>query len=862
MFAHDVGRPRVIDELLLTVWLKSDRSGLQLAARVVLPRTADPRTGRSLSTVVFGSSYNQVGHWQQLRLGDLPQSVARHVRALRTQIGPHVDDREAYVETVLLNLYGGPGPTTVWIDDLDVAGHVGLPPTPPSVATGPSPMPSSGQAVSPPRERIQPTAPSGSISTRPDHGWVTADTLPRYGRSQHQDRPVRTPDLGLDGPESRTVRLAGSTLSVEGQPMFPRIIRHQGEPLELLKRLRFNSVWLSDAPTPALMEEASRLGMWLIVKPPVPVPHEAQQTSEGTIEPIGPQYARVLAWDMGQGLSRRQLSSTQQRAAEVRQADHQGRRPLVCQPVDDLRGYSRQVVDLILLDRQPLGTSLELAEYGTWLRQQPRLALPGTPFWCTVQTQPAPAMIEQLTVLEPGRTPPRTVDPEQIRLLVYTAVAAGSRGLLFLSDSPLHAQDPDTRRRALALELLNLELEIIEPWLASGTVWATAPSGNREVTATVLRIDRGRLLLPIRAAPGAQCVPSPTATDTVPLVVPGVPESSGVYELLPGGLRPLRHRNGTGGIHLTLEDFGLTGLVLLAHDALVIDSLSRRVTQAGRRWAELRRDLALAKLEATRQAAGELARVAPAPPMAGQGFREVQLALQKCHANLGAGQLQSAGLEAGLALLRLQSLQRTYWDAALGAGLSPVVSPAAVSFDTLPWHWRLGERIATSRCGSNRLPAGDFEDPGAMRAAGWRHFQYGTGGLLITADVAPGAARGGKAGLRLAIRPADPDQPPGIVESPPLWIVSPPVSVEAGQLIRIRGWVQVPAPIAASVDGLLIADSLTGDALAERISKTAGWKQFTLHRVAPQSGPMTVSFVLSGLGEVLLDEATVEVLER
>ena len=44
-FAHDVGRPRIIDELAPSVWIKSDRPGLQMAARVVLPRAVDPRSG-------------------------------------------------------------------------------------------------------------------------------------------------------------------------------------------------------------------------------------------------------------------------------------------------------------------------------------------------------------------------------------------------------------------------------------------------------------------------------------------------------------------------------------------------------------------------------------------------------------------------------------------------------------------------------------------------------------------------------------------------------------------------------------------------------------------------------------------------
>ena len=72
---------------------------------------------------------------------------------------------------------------------------------------------------------------------------------------------------------------------------------------------------------------------------------------------------------------------------------------------------------------------------------------------------------------------------------------------------------------------------------------------------------------------------------------------------------------------------------------------------------------------------------------------------------------------------------------------------------------------------------------------------------------------------------------------------------------------RVPAPITGSADGLLIVDSLSGEALAERIGKTDGWRQFVLYRVAPQSGTMSVTFALSGLGEAQLDDVVIQVVE-
>ena len=110
-------------------------------------------------------------------------------------------------------------------------------------------------------------------------------------------------------------------------------------------------------------------------------------------------------------------------------------------------------------------------------------------------------------------------------------MAAGSRGLLLMSDTPLDSPDPETQQRAMALELLNLELELIEPWAAAGSFEATTASSVPEVVGSVLRTDHARLLLPIWSAPMAQCVPPQSAANAVTLVVPGVPEAETAYQL-------------------------------------------------------------------------------------------------------------------------------------------------------------------------------------------------------------------------------------------------------------------------------------------------------------------------------------------
>ena len=72
----------------------------------------------------------------------------------------------------------------------------------------------------------------------------------------------------------------------------------------------------------------------------------------------------------------------------------------------------------------------------------------------------------------------------------------------------------------------------------------------------------------------------------------------------------------------------------------------------------------------------------------------------------------------------LRLIQRAYWDAAVKGLASPVTSPAAMSFDTLPLHWRFLDRLYTCRLGPNRIDGGDFEDWDTMKRAGWRHILH------------------------------------------------------------------------------------------------------------------------------------------
>jgi hypothetical protein len=862
--AHDVGRPIVIDELMSSVWIKSDRAGLQMAARLVLPRTIDPKTSRPVVALIAGTSYTDAGRWQELRITDMPRLLARQIRSLHSQLGPNVDGREAYLDAVLLNVYGGPGVINVWIDDLDIAGYVGVSAQARTQTVTPLPRvgnDAAGNSGWVPKGSGSGSTSAASIDRDPaiDVGRIS---VPAVGQNLPGNDLSRAAPFAASQPKRHDVKLSGSVLTVDGRLFFPRAIEHQGEPLAVLKQLGFNTVWLKRLPAPEILEEADRLGLWVICPPPRPTRLDGGNDPTAMLSDVGPAFDPVLMWDLGSDLTAECLETTRRWAEQIRSADHRGERPMICCPASELRGYSRLDSSMILLiDRRPLGSSMELVDYGTWIRRQPLLARPGTPVWTTVQTQVNESLRQQIAALEPGNPTPLEVSFEQMQLMALTAIASDSRGLLFLSSTPLDSNDTETRHRALALQLLNLNLDLIEPWAAAGNFVTTAYSSETQVTATVLRAERALLLLPIWYSPGAQCVPAQSAAKNLSLIVPGVPESASAYELNPGGLKSIGRTRVTRGMCVNLAEFEMTAQVLLAQDPTVIGSRMQLSANLGRQAAQLERDLAVHNFYTVQRTAGQLDQRMPAKFPTAASLDSVGKSLKSCDAQIAARDYAAAKLSADRAMSGLRQIERAYWDNAVGGLASPVTSPAAVCFQTLPSHWRLIDRIQGAPFGPNRLPGGDFENLNMMFQTGWRYLKSPAPGVQTAADLLAGSAHSGALGLRLSVTPDDLKNPPAMLETPPIRFISPSLPVEAGQIVCIHGWVNVPRPITGSVDGLLIFDSLGGEDLADRVGHTTGWQQFALYRVAPQSGTMNVTFALSGLGEAWIDDVYVQVLD-
>jgi hypothetical protein len=809
-FDLEIGQALIISELTPSVWVRSDRPGLQVFARAVLPRARNPKSGEPLTTLVPGSGYTQAGSWQQLRLENIERLFERQVRALRAQFGKAVDPTGAYIDRLVINVYGGPGATTVWIDDVDIAGIV----------------------------------PPSAVSTRPAVAQAAA--------AETSIQPQRLP-AAWTGPQSSPdgrhhVRLVGTVLQVDDAPFPVRAIEHRGERLAFLQSLGFNVAVTASTPSPDLLREAADAGVWLVAPPPA-----LEELARDPDAPIGAQFAPVLAWHLGSGLTERELSHTKAWARQLKLADRSGR-PILASPQSELRAFGHSL-DIVLADRPVISTTLDLWDSFGWLKQRAQLNRLGTPLWSTIDTQPASAWREQAAALTGGNLDRTSASYSQVRALSFLALAAGARGLVFRSGAALDEPGDAARTRATALALLNAELNLIDPWISEAGGATVIDANESELAGVMLVTAKGRLLVPVPRKEGLQVAFGGWPTGPASFTIPGASEASDAYELTPAGLKPLPHKRVTGGIRVSVDKCH-ESLILLTQDRLLLAKLSKQIAKTAEQAVQLKRAIAADQLAFSR--ADESPSAEPATsrqpkssdPIAAARKRLAELETKSpIGGPAAAWQQASSALESVCNAQHGLLMQGTEADAIMNDPLRQHLMTLALA------------QQAESRAlniNSNVLPSGDFENLDAMLRAGWRHFQHRQAGVTQSVELSAESPHGGRYSLRLSAKPERKQDGESVLESPPVWVTAPPVAVQPGDRVTIRGFVRAAAPITGSIDGLMIADSLGGQALAARIRETDGWKAFTLVRAATSSGPMTLTFALTGFGEVDLDDVTIE----
>ena len=800
-FGHPVPPARVVSDLQYSLWIKSDRGGIQVAARVVFPRSIDSATGQPRVTIVLGDRYNHPGQWSQLGVREIDHQVQEQVPALRSEHGSQFDAREAYVDYVVLNVYTSPGLVSVQTDNLEGHGLLNV-------------------------------APSDTVAQRVSSS-TAGPMLPGTTGA----------DVRLGAPRAASTA-NGQVVEINGRAEVPRIIDYNGEPLSLLRRLGFNAIRTSQAPSPRLQQELLQYNMTSVSSPP-----ESRKPVD---------QAAVLAWELPITDGEDGFSDFAIRASDLRLLDGDKPRPVLAIARERIHDYS-QHSDIIATRRPTIGTSQSLTDYAAWLQSWSLFASPSVIRWAVIPTEYSANTQRQVALLAQQSSVPMGIQPAQLEKAAFLAISNDVGGLLFESSTPLTEEHPVHAARRAALALINHRMELIAPWVAQGTRLDSAISSDPNVQVTLLSTPTAILLIAVRTAPNDHLVVDAIPDRNVIVRVRGVPVAAEAYRIGDTGLHPVPHRRGLGDMQITLDQAEHVSLVVLTQDPRVIRDLRRRTDQHRADLIRLRLDIATHEFELTRNIRAALEAPSESPAI-GRGIDQAWADVRQANRLLEAGNDENAYRYARLAENKIARIQRQQWQQWASQYRFPLTNPTLISYDLVPFTSQLQGHLQYLRPGTNTLPAGDMEDLGFLLSSGWIQVRSEQPGFVAQVELTPHQPHGGNYALALQVAP-DKRELYARPEKAPIAIRSAPIQLPPDRLVLIRGWIRIPKPLAPESGGVLIYDSLGGRELGLSLTEQGEWTEFSLIRATGTSETMHLTVEMADVGRVYLDDVTAQIYE-
>jgi hypothetical protein len=861
-------------DLSASVYVKSFRRGIQLKARVVLPKEKDPANPDTpLTTLVAGDTYTDVQKWGLLQLGEVKTGLNKQIAALTAKLGRAVNEEGAYVDHLVLNVYTGMGTSEVWIDDLSIG----------PVQAKAEPLASKRNGKTAAASKKKP--PSVSFSG----GDILIDLHDEQGE----------------------------------RPFLMRAIRHTSVPLGVLEQARFNTIWFPNSVTDEVYEEAVRAKFFLVPALPLPEsdwdPAKPKQTDPAVLEQDAELVAKhfrkflasdsVLMWDLGSGRTTDQVRRVARLADTVRTYDP--RRPRAIDLWDGYTAYSNYV-EAVGAHRWPLFSSLEMSGYKDWLTQRKALTGPGKLSWTWIQTH-LPEWYLGLVHGDPACEnfpAPVGPHPEQIRLLTYLSLAAGYRGIGYWSDKFLadscHGQD-----RLLEIALLNAEMELLEPVLMAtqdSAEWRKTNHPN--VFAAILRGAKETVVLPIWLGAGTQYCPDLMTVNNLTIDVPVTADGATAWSITPAGVDEVKDlKRIADGTRIVLPEFDTAAAVVLTTDVSGKGKLVRwqentryKLSRTAAYWAKRQAWVQYEKTATTHKAI--LAAGGPDVPDSLEYFEKFRKQYEEASKYTDNNQPDMAYTAARRAIRSLRVLMREHWRQATERLDTPTASPYAISFYSLPKHWELYRTMSTSRPGGTGLEHGGFElsatapaDGAAISSLpGWVPRRQVLDGVIASAaivntdlpgiqdlPVGPEAYKVGRYDtpgrpvptaadrkrqlakpdlgrhcLQLTILAKDAQDSPKALERSFVAVDSPSAEFAPGTWVRMSFWAKVPGGVLSSADGAVVYDSIGGEPLSVRLNYVGEWKKYHLYRQVPASGKVGMTFALTGLGVAYFDDVRIE----
>ncbi len=126
LLAYPIEPCVALDEFQPRIWTRCSSGRIQIGVRVIFPQAEHPITQGRLNTILWGEIYRDTGQWQMLRVRELQRLLQQELITLRQRFGSELNLENAFIDSLVLNVYTGPGRYRVQVDDLDLPGMIPL----------------------------------------------------------------------------------------------------------------------------------------------------------------------------------------------------------------------------------------------------------------------------------------------------------------------------------------------------------------------------------------------------------------------------------------------------------------------------------------------------------------------------------------------------------------------------------------------------------------------------------------------------------------------------------------------------------------------------------------------------------------
>lgn len=799
ILAYPIEPCAIIEEFKPSLWVRSSSGGIQLGVRVVFPFAEHPSTGGRLSTVLWGSAYADTGQWQMLRVEALEEQLRQESIVLRKRFGSNLRLEGAYIDSIVVNGYTGPGRFRLQLDDLELRGMVSM------AATG-NPPPA---------------------NWRQDWRWV------------HR------------GPSKESRYWA--------RPNTPAVwIQYRGEQLGWLKSLGFTGLVMDQIPTAEQLAEAHRSELDVISPPPtypIEYPPESLASLKGWLIGAALDHRQAnLAQAQAERVSALPVSMHKPLVAEAledyfrfsRLADQL----IVPQPLPAAAGEPREKVEWLA---QRLGTTKQRSD--GWVS----ISL-GIPPNLTDQFKTALEIVDPTADGEALTIDPLGFRQQLVSSVVSGAKGVFVRTFrpLDLRNTSDSAQLAAIRWVQNDLRLWGpwiVSGQPVRPPTTNDPSWMSASwriEDSQLIIAQTGRNGSQYCVPPTFQSPLEMGLPSATAGQQVFRLTSGSLERVAV-ESSPAGLKWRIERP------VPVESFLVSSnpvVINFARRHMQAVASQNAADQAEVVSHSMRLAAELASARGRRDEAPDPNEIAHSQALAA-AQQQIDSGLQALRSQqfIAATRLFQEASDA------IQGVLFDGYTRATENLATPQSSPLVVTAAALPLHWKIADACERSQWLELELPGGSFRDLNGMLQAGWEQKRRLEEKVNLRVELVP-PVTSQSGGLRLAAYSLHSDTPVmGGFEGASLRVRSAAVPVEAGQLIRVSATARILHADNQPGSGLLVYDNQVGQSLGQLVRGQPSQSiPVELYRFAVQDGEFRLLAECRGECDIVLEAVRISVI--